>query len=336
MFRDGFFQVARGELGKLRAKQVERILSGDEPRDNVGAFLASLVQDLRDVSKAEVPSSVAARHLLKMRLATETFQGGPEPVLEAEETVLPPPSPLERRRPRTAALGLAAALMLGVVMASAIARPPDATTRAGRGGGTQVPPRQFVTGESPLDRMASDGAPTTVVQGCGMVTPSVLALSRAQEMGSFLTQAPETCPPSGRPAQRRSGDTTGRTGAAADQALTSAVTGTASAGAINAGSPPQGARGDKATDGGGSGGERTGSSPDTGSADNPTGGGTDGTTEPGKSETRGGGSGGNGGGDGGGRGGGKSGGGSGGSQDRGDGPQASAKKSKGKGDKGDR
>ena len=117
--------------GRLRAKQVERILSGDEARDPVGAFLAEMVQDLRDVARAEVPSGVAARHLLKMRMATEMGEGGPEPLLDVEEAAIPPPRPLERRRRTVAALGLAAAMVVMVGVAASITGPRTGGTRAG-------------------------------------------------------------------------------------------------------------------------------------------------------------------------------------------------------------
>ncbi len=144
--------------GRLRARQVERILSGDDPRDHVSAFLAAMVQDLRDVSRTEVPSSVAARHLLKMRLATEMGEGGPEPLRDAEERELLPPQSLERRRSRITAVGIAAAMVVMVGVAATLTGPPEnAGTRAGdvRSG---VPPRLSKDGPGRFDRFVTNEA----------------------------------------------------------------------------------------------------------------------------------------------------------------------------------
>jgi hypothetical protein len=184
--------------GRFRARQVERILSGDEARDPVGAFLAEMVQDLRDVSRAEVPSSVAARHLLKMRMATEMGEGGPEPLLDVEEPALPPARPLERRRRTVAALGLAAAMVVMVGVAASITGPRDGGTRAGGIVRNDVPPLQddpgrfdrFVTNEARSSAStrepdqspsggstgpaggASSGQPAGVIDGQGSPQPA--------------------------------------------------------------------------------------------------------------------------------------------------------------------
>jgi hypothetical protein len=144
-------------FGRFRPKQVERILSGEEVRDPVGAFLAAMVQDLRDVSRAEVPSSVAARHLLKMRMATEMDEGDPEPLLDVEEPAVPPARPLERRRPAVAALGLAAAMVVMVGLAASITGPPPGGTRSG-GILRDVPPQLSPEGPGRFDQFVTNEA----------------------------------------------------------------------------------------------------------------------------------------------------------------------------------
>jgi hypothetical protein len=144
-------------FGRFRPKQVERILSGEEVRDPVGAFLAAMVQDLRDVSRAEVPSSVAARHLLKMRMATEMDEGDPEPLLDVEEPALPPARPLERRRPAVAVIGLAAAVVVMLGVAASISGPPTGGTRAG-GVVSDVPPQLAPEGPGRFDQFATNEA----------------------------------------------------------------------------------------------------------------------------------------------------------------------------------
>lgn len=143
--------------GRFRPKQVERILSGEEVRDSVGAFLAAMVQDLRDVSRAEVPSSIAARHLLKMRMATEMDAVGPEPLLDEEEPALPPPRPLERRQRKVAAVGIAAAMVVMVGVAASITGPPSGGTRAG-GVRSDVPTRMSPEGPGRFDQFVTNEA----------------------------------------------------------------------------------------------------------------------------------------------------------------------------------
>ncbi|HEX2069867.1 MAG TPA: hypothetical protein VHH54_06655, partial [Actinomycetota bacterium] len=148
--------------GRFRAKQIERILSGEEVRDPVGVFLAALVQDLRDVSRAEVPSSVAARHLLKMRMATEMDVGDPEPLLDEEEPSLPPPIPLERRRRAVAAVGIAAAMVVMVGVAASITGPRSGGTRAGGVLRTDVPSRPSPDGPGRFDQFVTNEARSSV------------------------------------------------------------------------------------------------------------------------------------------------------------------------------
>ena len=166
--------------GRFRSKQVDRILSGDEVRDPAGAFLAALIQDLRDVSRAEVPSNVAARHLQKMRMATEMGEGGPEPLLDEEEPALPPPRPLERRRPAIAALGLAAAVVVMLGVAASFSGPRTGGTRAGGVIRSDVPPMvqdppgrfdRFVTNEA--RRVASTREPSQPPSGGSTGTDGV-------------------------------------------------------------------------------------------------------------------------------------------------------------------
>jgi hypothetical protein len=275
--------------GPLRAKQVERILSGDEPRDHVSAFLTAMIQDLRDLSRAEIPSSVAAQHLLKMRLATEMGEAGPEPLLEAEEPVLPPPRPLERRRPTVAALGLAAAMVVMIGIAASITLPRIAGTRAGGVVRSDVPPTVVENGPGGLDRSIANDLQTADVRGCGITRLSALSISLASEVAPVLPQWPPLCPSSLRDVNPQSVITS--RGPAAGQPLATVVTGVISAGAIDgsnsmtrSGDGPGGPRGSVGADtrsGTGTGsGNNPGSGGGSGSGENPAGGGTGGTTDP--------------------------------------------------------
>jgi len=117
-----------------------------------------MVQDLRDVSRAEVPSSVAARHLLKMRMATEMDVGDPEPLLDVEEPALPPPRPLERRRRTIAAVGIAAAMVVMVGLAASITGPGSGGTRAGGVLRSDVPSRPSPEGPGRFDQFVTNEA----------------------------------------------------------------------------------------------------------------------------------------------------------------------------------
>ena len=269
--------------GRLRARQVERILSGEEPRDSTGAFLAAMVQDLRDVSRAEVPSGVAARHLLKMRLATEMGEGGPGPLPELDEPELPPVRPLERRRPAVAALGLAAAMVMMVGIAASISGPRSAGTRAGSIITSEVPDRSTGDRAGGFERFITNNPPTTDV-GCGTTRLSALAVSLTGEVAPVLSQWPAVCPSSSGPVQP---NVQSNGGAVVDRSLSTVV-----AGALDGGS--SGSRtGVQVGGGGGSGGGDAGSGTDGGSGNNPgpggdsgggqdpVGGGTGGTTDPG-------------------------------------------------------
>ena len=267
----------------MRARQVERILSGDEPRDDVSAFIGSLVHDLQDVSRAEVPSSVAAPHLLKMRRAAET--DGPAPLLDADEVVLLPVAE-ERRRPRLAALGVAAAMIVAVGVAAVLA--------PGGGGGpnrsegvvrSDAPPRVSVARGRSADLFTTSDTSVSV-QRCGILPVSALTVSLANEVAPILPQWPVPCAASAPRVHRTPVDASpGSTGVAADQPLTAVVSGTAPARTTDRQGSAQGSY-EKATDIGGGGGE-TGTRTDTASGRNPSGSGTGSADEPGKAEAKG-------------------------------------------------
>jgi hypothetical protein len=259
--------------GRFRARQAERILSGDEPRDHVSAFLTAMIQDLRDVSRAEIPSSVAARHLLRMRLAREMSAAGPEPFLEEEEPVLPPPRPRERR-PTVAALGVAAAMVVMIGIAASITLPRAAGTRAGGVVRSHVPP-VVETGPGGLDRFIPDDHQSAEVRGCGITRLTALAVSLTSEVAPVLPQWPPLCPSSVRDVNPQSVKTA--RGPAAGQPPATVVTGAISAGAIDGSSS-------MIRSGAGPGGPR-GSGGGSGSGENRAGGGTGNTTDPGPNAT---------------------------------------------------
>lgn len=270
--------------GRLRARQVERILSGANARDPVGAFLADLVQDLRDVSGAEVPSSVAARHLQKMRMATEMGVGGPGPLPELEEPELPPVHTLERRRPAVA-VGLAAAMVVMVGIAASITGSRTAGTRAGSIVTGEVPPRSAQHRTGAVERFIASGPQTADLPGCGTMRLSALAVSLTSEVAPVLSQWPEVCPSSSGPARPKVAQPNG--GAAVDQPLTTVVAGAlhgANSGSrsgveVGGGQGSSGGDTGSGTDGGS--GNNPGSGGNSGGGEDPVGGGAGGTTEPG-------------------------------------------------------
>ncbi|MDP8955616.1 MAG: hypothetical protein M3N24_01455 [Actinomycetota bacterium] len=225
----------------MRTKQIERVLSGDESRDDVLAFLSAMVQDLRDVARAEIPSGVAARHLLKMRLATEMGEVGPQPLLEAEEPALPPPQPLERRRSRITAAGIAAAMVLMVGVAATITESPEnAGTRAEGIVGSDVP-RLSPEGPGRFDQFATNEARRAVASTAGR--------GRNSSAGGALTVD----------------------GASSGQPVVSVVGGAATAGASDGGGSAQ-ISGDETRGGGGSGGDDSGSQEQSSSGGSSSGG----------------------------------------------------------------
>ncbi len=212
--------------GRFRARQVERILSGDEARGPVGVFLAEMVQDLRDVSHAEVPSSVAARHLLKMRMATELGMGDPEPLLDVEEPALPPARPLERRRRTVAALGLAAAMVVMVGVAASITGPGNGGTRAGGIVRRDVPP---------------------------------LLQDDPGRFDRFVTNEARRSASTRDPGQSPSGGSTGPAGGASSEQPAGVIGGQGSAQPVGSGTGGGGSSGGGGSGGGGSGGADSGS-----------------------------------------------------------------------------
>lgn len=269
----------------MRAKQIDRILSGQEPPDGVTGFLAALVQDLRDASRDEVPSSVAARHLLKMRLAMEASDGGPEPLIESEEAPLRPAPPVERSRPRVAALGLAAALVLGVGMAAAVTVPQLSGTRTGG------PLRSDLESRAPgsigfVPFIAGD-APTPALRGCTAAeTLSALGISVANEVAPVVSPWPPACPVSSRPVQPPSGTIGTLGGGSTAQPLAAVLTTGVSTGTNGTSGSPQASSGQAKRGSGGGGNTGSGTAPNPGTGpgsgtDTGSGGGnTGGTTDP--------------------------------------------------------
>jgi hypothetical protein len=107
------------EMDRLTPEQIEAILAArdvDEPT----ARLSSLIHELREELLADIPPEVVERHLASMSAA-----GGAEPAPTTRRKVMPPFT-----RKRAALLGLAATLILGMGVATAVTLPDQASDRA--------------------------------------------------------------------------------------------------------------------------------------------------------------------------------------------------------------
>jgi hypothetical protein len=107
------------EMDRLTPEQIEAILEARDVDDPSVARLSSLMRELREELLTEIPGEVAERHLAAMAAETEE-----EPATTRRNAMAP------FNRKRTALLSLAAALILGMGVATAVTLPDQASDRA--------------------------------------------------------------------------------------------------------------------------------------------------------------------------------------------------------------
>jgi hypothetical protein len=142
------------EMDRLTPEQIEAILAARDVDDPAAARLSSLVRELREELLAEIPPEVAERHLAAM--AAET---GGAPATTRRNAM----APFTRRR--AALLGLAATLILGMGVATAVTLPDEASDRAKEVvGDLPIPGPTGTPGEDP-DANDHGQAVSAVAQG---------------------------------------------------------------------------------------------------------------------------------------------------------------------------
>jgi hypothetical protein len=140
------------EMDRLTPEQIEAILAARDVDDPAAARLSSLVRELREELLAEIPPEVAKRHLAAM--AAET---GGAPATTRRNAMAP------FTRKRAALLGLAATLILGMGVATAL--PDQASDRAKEVvGDLPIPGPTGTPGEDP-DANDHGQAVSAVAQG---------------------------------------------------------------------------------------------------------------------------------------------------------------------------
>jgi hypothetical protein len=176
------------EMDRLTPEQIEAILEARDVDDPSVGRLSSLMRDLREELLTEIPGEVAERHLAAMAAETEE-----EPATTRRNAMAP------FNRKRTVLLSLAAVLILGMGVATAVTLPDQASDRAKDVVGAlpipgptgSVPPTDPAGEANDHGEAVSDVAQDDSVEGCekGMAVSEV-ASSKA---GDNQPDGPEPC-----------------------------------------------------------------------------------------------------------------------------------------------
>lgn len=176
------------EMDRLTPEQIEAILEARDVDDPSVARLSRVMRELREELLAEIPPEVTERHLAAM--AAET---GGAPATTRRNAM----APLTRKR--TALLGLAATLILGMGVATAVTLPDQASDRAKDVVGAlpipgptgSVPPTDPAGEANDHGEAVSEVAQDDYFEGCekGMAVSEV-ASSKA---GDNQPDGPEPC-----------------------------------------------------------------------------------------------------------------------------------------------